>query len=827
MKNRTRAVWILLWTVLMIFTIHIFDLLPAHAENVKSRTVRVAYPPQEGLTDFDEHGSYSGYTYEYLEEIAQYTGWDYEFVQVNGDADESLQTLMEMLENGDIDLMGAMLYSDKTNRLFDYSSHSYGTVETVLQVPYDKVQDFVINSQVEQTMNIAVPSTGTRIIQEFEDYCDMNLITPNYIFCADDKDQLEAVRNGDADAMLNSSMNYVEGVRTIARFASKPFYFVTTKGENPDLLAELNAAMASVELADPYFTTALYEKYFSAPNNQLVLTDAEKTYIKNADELNVGFLSGQPPLQYKDEDGHAKGISADLFSYISDKTGLKFNYIVKDTPDELYAMAQDGTIDILANIDYDYSFAREHHMSMTQPYITSQYILMMRESSSEESIKGQRLALADSMAFNLESMGQVIRFRTVKECINAISDKKADYTYVDAYTAQYFLNQPKYKSLKLVPKTNEERRMCSGIVKPIDRTLLSILNKTIATIPENDMQSIINLNTIQRHSFSLSYIIQANPLETVLMIAAAFILVIIILSVILHQRAAVSKRNALELSKHLRVYALLNEYFLEYNHRTKLLIVSIPQENEDALSRLTEYDFSKPSEDEAVNESRAVLMNLFESQKSGVREIYLRCSDNKYHWLKLALETVYDNDTPVYTLGKVNIIDAERQEKDALLEKAQLDSLTHIYNAGTVKAMIHEYLTQLPSPTGALILLDIDHFKDINDTYGHRKGDEALIRFSELLRGSFRSGDIIGRPGGDEFVIFMKSVKDEALLSQKCEALLTGVRQISIGGTHLSVSIGAALTREGISYATLYESADNALYEAKRKGRNQYCIRHA
>lgn len=73
-------------------------------------------PSRPGLTDFDEFGNYSGYTYEYLEEIAQYTGWDYEFVQAPGSMDDSLTTLMGMLQEGEIDLMGAMLYTEQMGR---------------------------------------------------------------------------------------------------------------------------------------------------------------------------------------------------------------------------------------------------------------------------------------------------------------------------------------------------------------------------------------------------------------------------------------------------------------------------------------------------------------------------------------------------------------------------------------------------------------------------------------------------------------------------------------------------------------------------------------
>lgn len=149
--------------------------LPAAAAGQEDRVVRVAYPVQAGLTDFDEFGNYSGYTYEYLEEIAQYTGWDYEFVQVPGTMDDSLSALMGMLQEGEIDLMGAMLYTEQMGEMFDYASHNYGVVETVLQVPYDDVQEVVINSQVQQTIRVAVAeaSQGGRMQRELEDYCAM------------------------------------------------------------------------------------------------------------------------------------------------------------------------------------------------------------------------------------------------------------------------------------------------------------------------------------------------------------------------------------------------------------------------------------------------------------------------------------------------------------------------------------------------------------------------------------------------------------------------------------------------------------------------------
>ncbi|MFR9188984.1 MAG: transporter substrate-binding domain-containing protein [Anaerotruncus massiliensis (ex Togo et al. 2019)] len=232
--------------------------LPAAAAGQEDRVVRVAYPVQAGLTDFDEFGNYSGYTYEYLEEIAQYTGWDYEFVQVPGTMDDSLSALMGMLQEGEIDLMGAMLYTEQMGEMFDYASHNYGVVETVLQVPYDDVQEVVINSQVQQTIRVAVAeaSQGGRMQRELEDYCAMNLITPVYVYRDTIEEQLEAVREGSADALLNTSLNYVEGSRAVARFAPAVlFHHHQREKRGDDGGAQL--AIMSIEQTDPTFSNRL------------------------------------------------------------------------------------------------------------------------------------------------------------------------------------------------------------------------------------------------------------------------------------------------------------------------------------------------------------------------------------------------------------------------------------------------------------------------------------------------------------------------------------------------------------------------------------------
>ncbi|WP_258106712.1 diguanylate cyclase [Christensenella minuta] len=796
----------------------------ANAMAKGTRTVRVAFPIQTGLTQLDEYGNYSGYTYEYLEEIAQYTGWNYEFVEVSGDPNESLLTLMDMLEKGEIDLMGGMLYSEELGQQYDYASYSYGSVETILQVLHDSPQDITINSQAPQTFRIAVAGKGGQREQELEDYCKMNMITPVYVRCEGSEEQLEALKNGTADMMLNVSMNYIEGVRTVARFAPKPFYLVTTKGNDSGLMEELNSAILSVEQANPSFSSELYEKYFFPASDTLYLSDSEAAYASTAERLRVGVLVGQPPYQYQDENGELKGISIGLLDYISQQTGLEFELIPFDSRDEMYALAQKGGLDIVAGIPYNYDFAREHGVSLAQPYVSSQYLLMIDKELSENSIKGKRLALLSTSTYKGEFAGNVVPFDSTLACIQAITRGEADYTYVDAYTAQYYTNLPQYRKFKLVPQTYEPRKICFGVVKPGNWDLLSILNKINSTISETDMQSIINQNITQKPPASLGDFVFEYPVESVAVIAGISIAIIAILLIFLRQRAKMNRKNALELKKHFQVYALMNEYFFEYNYDTDIMFVSIPPKEGENQPALLEFN-SKDLNGKDAEKYRAFL-DIIRCREDGIHEVRLLCTDGCRHWLRIALETVCDNDRPVYAIGKINVIDKEKREKETLLKKSQHDSLTHIYNAETSFELVSEALTGLGSgDMGALLLIDVDHFKSINDTYGHLHGDEILREVASLLEGSFRKEDIVGRPGGDEFIVYMKNIRDTRTLTEKCASLCAQMHGISIEpGKHLTVSIGAAASAGGMTYSKLYQLADRALYKAKELGRDTFYL---
>ena len=156
-----------------------------------------------------------------------------------------------------------------------------------------------------------------------------------------------------------------------------------------------------------------------------------------------------------------------------------------------------------------------------------------------------------------------------------------------------------------------------------------------------------------------------------------------------------------------------------------------------------------------------------------------------------------------------------------MIEKASIDSMTGILNR---KAVDHQIADRLVSAkNGFLFMIDIDNFKALNDTLGHAAGDEALIHFTSEIKNNFRSEDLIGRVGGDEFIVFMTDTDSEQAARHKAEQLLSRIAKWEKAA--LSASIGiACYPKDGSTYEELYEAADAAMYQVKQQGKNGYCL---
>lgn len=167
----------------------------------------------------------------------------------------------------------------------------------------------------------------------------------------------------------------------------------------------------------------------------------------------------------------------------------------------------------------------------------------------------------------------------------------------------------------------------------------------------------------------------------------------------------------------------------------------------------------------------------------------------------------------------------DKEKHKALVDKADTDMLTELYNKMATERKIKEYMAEHPNQSALMFVLDIDNFKKINDTMGHAFGDEVLRNLGARIKSEFRTTDIVGRTGGDEFIIFLCNMKEDATIKAEAERIERFFKSFQAGAYvkySATASIGAAVfPRDAQDFEGLYKAADHALYVAKKRGKNQ------
>lgn len=165
-----------------------------------------------------------------------------------------------------------------------------------------------------------------------------------------------------------------------------------------------------------------------------------------------------------------------------------------------------------------------------------------------------------------------------------------------------------------------------------------------------------------------------------------------------------------------------------------------------------------------------------------------------------------------------------------LKRAAETDPMTGLLNKASVQAEIDNMCRQ---SKGALMMIDLDSFKPVNDIYGHDMGDKILIRFAEIICSAIRGSDIAGRMGGDEFVIYCQNVTDETVIAEKTQYINDHIIESALEfmGDDMSIPIGASIgcamaPRDGSDFLTLFKKADKALYSVKQNGKHGYAVYH-
>lgn len=280
----------------------------------------------------------------------------------------------------------------------------------------------------------------------------------------------------------------------------------------------------------------------------------------------------------------------------------------------------------------------------------------------------------------------------------------------------------------------------------------------------------------------------------------------------------------------------MDDIIFEYDHTADRMTFFLNDPKAVRESRVIEipgYKNFAAHSTSVYPEDKEKLWTLFSGESFGPLEVRMEMLDGRreqYYWFEMRGTAMHDQRGSFYkTMGTLRNIDEQKRATDMLRYKSERDSLTQIYNKASAGAVINEFLQGMGKEgSHALMVLDLDDFKGVNDTYGHQFGDAVLVEAAKQLQVLFRRDDVVGRVGGDEFVVLMKDVADRGIVLERAEELCRRFERSEVGEKlhyQLCTSVGLALYPDhGANYAQLFERADLALYEAKNKGKNQYAL---
>ena len=226
--------------------------------------------------------------------------------------------------------------------------------------------------------------------------------------------------------------------------------------------------------------------------------------------------------------------------------------------------------------------------------------------------------------------------------------------------------------------------------------------------------------------------------------------------------------------------------------------------------------FSHPDDERAINQAFHSIL----SGRTTTYEARMRAGGSGYLWCKIDVMPVMKNQMPVKMIGVITDISNLKTKTDQLENAVKLDAFTGLYNKKYAIGMIRDLMSRRPGQRHALVLLDIDNFKSFNDTYGHALGDEAILLVAGSLKRSFRKTDVVGRFGGDEFIIFIQDIPNDQWLEKKLRRL-THFKDCRFGCTG-SVGI-AVFSQDGTDFNALFKKADQALYLSKQR-KESFCF---
>lgn len=517
------------------------SILPLDVISVKAdeKVIRVGYDTNSNFIQDDGQNFY-GYGVEYLEKIAEYTGWKYEYVK-----DESWHGSLDKLRNGEIDLLCTVHYTEERAEEFIFSSMPLGYETSLLYTMPDSpisYQDF----EAMQGTQIGLLKESYSA-QDFEPYAEKMGIQYEGIYFERENEMLNALENGDIDMMVVGSRYANSNLKLVDRSGANAFYCVTNK-ENQALIEEIEAAIQQIMFDDPTFGGLLNKEYFShnAITSSPLYTKEELEYIANLDTVKVKLIQNQKPSCYI-ENGETKGIWAEVIKLLAEKSGIDLvleGAISEEYSQETYEQyLNDGylllrtqkAMDYMSNLDE--TIVSNPVAEVSLAYVKRQAAFVEDKYVSHVIAISQDLAYLEPLLLEENPEYEIKYFEDVKTCLEALVNKEAGIVIQNSHRVSYLMQKPEYADkLAIVPGVDHGSDVC--IVANADQEMLiQIINKAIHHISEDEIDEIVkrellmNPYPMENDDFLYQY------WEWVVIITAIVVIALVIYTVLTHKMA--------------------------------------------------------------------------------------------------------------------------------------------------------------------------------------------------------------------------------------------------------------------------------------------------
>ena len=434
----------------------------------------------------DENGVRRGFGYELMQALAGYAGWKFEYVKCDW------SDCFDKLENGEIDVIGDISYTDERAQEMLFSEEPMGEEKYILyaDLSHTDIETSNFKSMDGKRVGVLLGTEPESMLTEWE---KKNCIHTEHVNVYDNDDVKKKLADNEIDCFvsLEEAIWSERGISSVTNIGKSGIYFAINK-ERSDIKEELDCAMRQLDKDSPFFKADLYKKYFTLDYSQ-ILTSEEKSWMKEHGAIRIGFLNDDPAVFFMDEEtGKLTGMLAEYIACAKDCLGnqiLKFNIQSYDDYDEMIQALQDCEIDMIFYASRNPNFAEEKGFALTNTAWTYSLMAVTDEKYFNENeihtvaVPKEKEALKQHIAFNYPQW-KFVDYDSLDDAADMVIKEKADCFIMGTSQVIKYDNN---KDLKSIPLT-KTMEACFA-VRCGAGNLLSILNKTLKTMPSDMLTS--------------------------------------------------------------------------------------------------------------------------------------------------------------------------------------------------------------------------------------------------------------------------------------------------------------------------------------------------